>query len=269
MTIWAAVLLVSLTVALLMTARILIHYFQLESYQFPGYFRTLRRNFLRSFIPGFILNVVFLTFFILSAILIPEENDWAPAMLTSAAVLGAGFAIRSFALHTKAKKPLVHTARIKRLYAVSAVVILLLLLLFALNGGWRNGNEDTGIFSKICTFLFMTFPVLLPLWIALCGLLAWPIEKGISELYFRDAQRILRNRPDLIKPVSSLFWEPCWKKNTIHWSRRQAITHRWGLQRSSARPLSRGIVFLWRKWEPGMWAISGKCAALFIRKSVF
>ena len=199
MTIWAAVLLVSLTVALLMTARILIHYFQLESYQFPGYFRTLRRNFLRSFIPGFILNVVFLTFFILSAILIPEENDWAPAMLTSAAVLGAGFAIRSFALHTKAKKPLVHTARIKRLYAVSAVVILLLLLLFALNGGWRNGNEDTGIFSKICTFLFMTFPVLLPLWIALCGLLAWPIEKGISELYFRDAQRILRNRPDLIR----------------------------------------------------------------------
>jgi len=31
------------------------------------------------------------------------------------------------------------------------------------------------------------------------GLLAWPIEKGISELYFRDAQKILRSRPDLIR----------------------------------------------------------------------
>ena len=199
MTIWAAVLLVSLTVSLLMTARILIHYFQLESYQFPGYFRTLRRNFLRSFVPGFILNVVFVTVFILGAILIPEENDWLPALLVSAAVLGAGFAIRSFELRTKAKKPLVYTARIKRLYVVSAVVILLLLLLFTMNGGWRNGNEDVGIFPKICTFFFLTFPVLLPFWIALCGLLAWPIEKGISELYFRDAQKILRNRPDLIR----------------------------------------------------------------------
>jgi UDP-N-acetylmuramoyl-tripeptide--D-alanyl-D-alanine ligase len=45
----------------------------------------------------------------------------------------------------------------------------------------------------------LAFPVFLPLWIALAGLLAWPIEKGISELYFRDAQRILKERKDLIK----------------------------------------------------------------------
>ena len=41
--------------------------------------------------------------------------------------------------------------------------------------------------------------MLLPIWVALCGLLAWPIEKAISELYFRDAQRILKERKDLIK----------------------------------------------------------------------
>ena len=34
---------------------------------------------------------------------------------------------------------------------------------------------------------------------ALAGLCAWPIEKLISELYFHDTQRMLRERPDLIK----------------------------------------------------------------------
>ena len=29
-----------------------MHYFQLESYQFPGYFRTLKRNWKHSLLPG-------------------------------------------------------------------------------------------------------------------------------------------------------------------------------------------------------------------------
>ena len=41
--------------------------------------------------------------------------------------------------------------------------------------------------------------MLLPLWIALGGLIAWPVEKLISEMYFRDAQRVLRERKDLIR----------------------------------------------------------------------
>ena len=42
-------------------------------------------------------------------------------------------------------------------------------------------------------------PLLLPLWVALGGLLAWPIEKLVSEMYFRDAQKKLAARPDIIK----------------------------------------------------------------------
>ena len=38
--------------ASLLASRSLMHYFQLESYQFPGYFRTLRRQGVRSWIPG-------------------------------------------------------------------------------------------------------------------------------------------------------------------------------------------------------------------------
>ena len=42
----------------LLAARILIHYFQLESYQHPGYFRTLRRNPLKSVLPGCCMTVL-------------------------------------------------------------------------------------------------------------------------------------------------------------------------------------------------------------------
>ena len=38
--------------------RKLIHYFQLESYQFPGYFRTLRRNLPGTLVPGAALCAV-------------------------------------------------------------------------------------------------------------------------------------------------------------------------------------------------------------------
>ena len=35
----------------------LLHYFQLESYQFAGYFRTLKRNWKRAVLPGIIMAV--------------------------------------------------------------------------------------------------------------------------------------------------------------------------------------------------------------------
>jgi UDP-N-acetylmuramoyl-tripeptide--D-alanyl-D-alanine ligase len=89
------------------------------------------------------------------------------------------------------------TPRVKRLYAVSLVVLTLILLLVSGRIDPSGGLETTG--EKAAIGFVMIFPAFLPLWIALCGLLAWPIEKGISELYFRDAQRILKSRKDLIR----------------------------------------------------------------------
>ena len=42
----------------LLAGRILLHYFQLESYQFPGYFRTVRRNLLKSILPGICMMIL-------------------------------------------------------------------------------------------------------------------------------------------------------------------------------------------------------------------
>ena len=42
----------------LLASKILLHYFQLESYQFPGYFRTIRRNILKAILPGVCMTVL-------------------------------------------------------------------------------------------------------------------------------------------------------------------------------------------------------------------
>ena len=90
MTIWNILLVAALAVSCVLSARLLIHYFQLESYQFQGYFRTVKRNLLRSFLPGIVLNLVFIGAGILLVLIIPEDNLWLPGLLLSLCLLAAG-----------------------------------------------------------------------------------------------------------------------------------------------------------------------------------
>ena len=179
----------------LLAARILIHYFQLESYQHPGYFRTLRRNPLKSVLPGCCMTVLLIAAWNLAQLLF--VNRWLNCGFTALAMIVGGCFCGKLLSEKKAKKKLVYTPRMKRLYAVSFVVmtdILMLIVSFVPSAG-----TETSAGSRIPAALFLFSPALLPVWIALCGLLAWPIEKAISELYFRDAQRILKSRNDLIR----------------------------------------------------------------------
>ena len=50
----------------LLAGKILLHYFQLESYQFPGYFRTLRRNLSKALLPGSCMSALLTILFLLS-----------------------------------------------------------------------------------------------------------------------------------------------------------------------------------------------------------
>ena len=165
--------------ACLLASRGLIHYFQLESYQFPGYFRTVKRNWLRATIPGGVLTALGLFLRVVGGEIGYALSD----VMFALAYVAFGVVLLEYGRKQKAKKVLVFTPRVKRLYAVAAVVFFLLC--------W--------VCVSLSDWLLFAFPLLLPLWVALAGLLAWPIEKLISEMYFRDAQRILKNRPDLIK----------------------------------------------------------------------
>ena len=191
MTPLALILMLSLSAGCVLVGRVLFHYFQLESYQHPGYFRTLRRNVLKSFLPGTIEAIVWALSLLLFAVLIPEDNDWLPVICTSAAVLVCGVLLYRLSRDHHAKKQFRFTPRMKRLYAVSFFVFagILIALRFCVPAGE----------PAVSAVLFMLFPLFLPLWVALSGLVAWPIEKAISEMYFRDAQRILRERKDLIR----------------------------------------------------------------------
>ncbi|MBQ7137798.1 MAG: UDP-N-acetylmuramoyl-tripeptide--D-alanyl-D-alanine ligase [Clostridia bacterium] len=178
----------------LLAGRVLLHYFQLESYQFPGYFRTVKRNLVRAVLPGLIM-AVYLTLLLLihrSVDRMLAEDSFLRALVALAAValsvLG-GWWCRSLLQVKKAKKPFVVTMRVKRTWMTSAVVFT---LICALIGFLLRGAEPRLYFIGL-------FPLLLPLWVALGGLLAWPIEKLVSEMYFRDAQKKLAARPDLIK----------------------------------------------------------------------
>ena len=172
-------------------AKGIIHYFQLESYQFPGYYHTLNRNPVHSYLPG----VCAANASVLLILLLPNpakfQQNSAPAyfwvrsvpFVIIAALLGV--LIARFLTVKKAKKPFVFTDRIKRLYVVYALVLLgISAIVYHLPG---------------CKWISMLWPLLLPAVVALAGLLAWPVEKLISELYFRDARRKLLSNPNLTR----------------------------------------------------------------------
>lgn len=181
---WHLGLILPTLAACLLSARGLVHYFQLESYQFPGYFRTLARNWKRAVLPGCVLCALEASGVLLFFGLL--RWGWPGLLITCALLLAAGWCFDRFARDQKAKKKLNFTPRVKRLYAAAAIVWLIVLCVAALEG------------ARLIVPVVL-FPLFLPLWVALAGLLVWPVEKLISEMYFRDAQRMLRERPDLIK----------------------------------------------------------------------
>lgn len=168
----------------LFSSRTLLHYFQLESYQFPGFFHTVRRNWRHSLLPG-VCSCVAAILLSLAALNLVGGTFSVVRLLGAVALLaasaGCGVAIAKAFNEKRAKKKFVFTARVKRLYVVHALAMLFI--------SW--------LALKVGATMF--WPLLLPLAVALSGLLAWPIEKGISECYFRDARRKLLANPSLIR----------------------------------------------------------------------
>ena len=99
-------------VSSLVASRSLIHYFQLESYQFAGYFRTLKRNFLRAMTPGTIMTVYLLLLLLIHRSIDRRFHDGSVfcifvAIVTLALALLGGMWCRSVMQVKKAKKPVI------------------------------------------------------------------------------------------------------------------------------------------------------------------
>ncbi|MEG1966059.1 MAG: UDP-N-acetylmuramoyl-tripeptide--D-alanyl-D-alanine ligase [Clostridia bacterium] len=172
----------------LFASHVLFHYFQLESYQFPGYFRTLLRNRVHSFFPGLCVTAAcFALYYLFDLCILRSVPSWLFfialfGLLPLAALIGFGISV-AFS-EKKEKKKFAYTSRIKRLYVISFLTMTLISYLFSLTP---------------IAILPALWPLLLPFVIALSGLLAWPVEKAVSECYFRDARRKLLSNPKLIR----------------------------------------------------------------------
>ena len=180
----------------LAASRTLLHLLQLESYQLPGYRRAVFHNPWRACWPGLVCGVANI---ILIGVIAWRVNRLYVALDTSmdlqtdvlwilaAALLCliAGAAMEQIQRRTPAKKPFVITARIKRLYGTLFLVTLVWNIVF--------------LYAVRIYAIALLTPIGVSAFVALAVICAQPMEKAISNRYFRDAQKKLADRPDLIK----------------------------------------------------------------------
>lgn len=184
-----------------LAARRLIHYFQLESYQFRGYFQTVFRQWKRALLPCLILSASYLVIYLAFVLLVaPAKGQYAFAIgcaaVSALLFVLAGLLIRRHGMKQKEKKPFALTARVKRLYGALAFALLLPPVIMSLVSLWLLSWLDLiliPILGGIVPALF------LPLLVALAGVIALPIERLIFRLYFKDAEKKLLENPRLIR----------------------------------------------------------------------
>jgi len=87
-----------------------------------------------------------------------------------------------------AKKPLVYTARVKRMLVTMGILFAIAVLLSLF-----SGRMAVRISALLLSLLFVLMPVL----VLLVNLLNHPIEEGINRHYIKDAAGILREMPNL------------------------------------------------------------------------
>ena len=185
------------------------HVLQLSSYQFQGYFRSLRQNFIRECLLPLLLLLTAVLYAGSSRMGMPEDD----------ALFFFGFVTVILAIMSiihyrpkKAKKKFVVTPRVKRLFLTTGILILLWMAAFMiLRTGFgpqglsfyltfRNGAGELLQFLLYHIFhLYVWVPVMIcaPVLIPLANLINKPAEQSINNGFIRDAQRILQEQPKM------------------------------------------------------------------------
>ena len=151
----------------------LLHYFQLESYQLPGYFRSLKRNAGKALPPCLAIAAAGVLLLVLRV----------PGPLCAMAALAMAAYVFMRARKEKAKKPFVLTERVKRLLAIHAASAFAAALVLRL----------------ISPALAYLLPAFEPLLVVLGAVCAQPIETHINNQFLNDARRRLEAQPGLIR----------------------------------------------------------------------
>ena len=151
----------------------LLHYFQLESYQLPGFYRSVKRNAKKALLPWAALGTILFFLALLGL----------PAILCVLLLGAASLLLFLQAKKEKLKKPFVLTERVKRLIAMHAATAFVVSLI-------------AGAAYPPLRWALPAFEALL---IALAAVCAQPIEKQINQQFIDDAKNRLDKNPALIK----------------------------------------------------------------------
>lgn len=87
----------------------------------------------------------------------------------------------------QAKKPLVYTARVKRMLTTTGILYVLAAVLAAL------GGRTPAVCALVLTISFVCLPVM----VLVVNLLNRPVENGVNRYYINDAANILKQMPNL------------------------------------------------------------------------
>ncbi|MBQ6169854.1 MAG: UDP-N-acetylmuramoyl-tripeptide--D-alanyl-D-alanine ligase [Ruminococcus sp.] len=157
------------------------HMLQLNGYKTPEHSWWMKKNIKRYIYPLILLAAQFA--------IIPLEAS-APIVILFT-LLNAVFIITNKP-GKKFKKPLVYTARVKRMLTTFFILIAAAFTAAALL--WHSECDCPWAYIIINTALYLT-PILVPF----SNLINKPIEKSVQRWYINDAKRILREMPSLHK----------------------------------------------------------------------
>lgn len=169
-----------------------LHTFQLTGYKINEYWDWLKENWNSHVLNAkyAVTNILLLAFLIFISRFLTET---APVVIIT---IFLSIWFWELSLYTKKqKKPLVFTARLKRLL----VPILVLFPLIPALGGY-TGVRLSGMIADVyvIAFGFLLADIMIPFFVILSGFLLKPIEKQIQIGFIRKAQKKLKSMPGLI-----------------------------------------------------------------------
>ena len=178
------------------------HMLQLNGYKTPEHSWWMKKN-IRRYIPLMIFLVIQLMLLPLERVLTWECEKhvlnytklrlaYGITGFLTAANIGIAIANKP---GKKFKKPLVYTARVKRML-VTFFILIALIFTGAFFCADRVEYKSAWRFTNVLPFVFTGAALYLtPILVPLSNLINKPIEKSVQKWYINDAKRILREMP--------------------------------------------------------------------------
>ena len=180
------------------------HMLQLNGYKTPEHSRWMKKNFNRYIFP--------LTLFLLQISLIVCGAK--TSLIIAFTCFNACF-IAANKPGKKFKKPLVYTARVKRMMTTFWILVGAMFAIAVLKGKsvvyigriWNEAHTDFTYISKETRWFSKALPYILvnsalyltPILVPLSNLINKPVEKSVQRWYINDAKKKLADMPDLHK----------------------------------------------------------------------